>query len=282
MSSIVEKIPTTDTISYRIRFMRELPQGATTLKKFLFPEVFFAVVQTVSLEDILKNGVGENSADEICFLFISSGFKAEWHQQTEEWFNKSMKDSACAPIELNVKNNKILWQPGKTIIYGSSYSEETLLSLVEFSFYESHLRDLERQMDTDLEICHKDVHLTHSVGPLDSKQQAHVNNMTKRSMLARIKFVRLEPCLGKSSPNLPGLERRMLEEISEKTAISDRLETVDDKLEVLEDVYELANDRLTEFRYFSEEARLERWVIFLLWLEVALLLLELFMFWIKK
>ena len=59
--------------------------------------------------------------------------------------------------------------------------------------------------------------------------------------------------------------------------VVDRLGWLDDRIEVYEDLYELANDRLSEFSYFNREYRLELWIILLLIAEVVIMLGELWM-----
>jgi len=65
-------------------------------------------------------------------------------------------------------------------------------------------------------------------------------------------------------------------EMFNQANVPDRLQVVDDQLEVVQDLYELANERLTEFRYYRNESILEFWVIAILALEVVLILVELF------
>ncbi len=90
-----------------------------------------------------------------------------------------------------------------------------------------------------------------------------------------MEFVRLIPCFANLYGRLAPHTKHLIGELTKKTRVwDDRIEAVDDKLEFLEDVYELANDRLTEFRYFRRESTLELWIIALLVLELAVTLWE--------
>jgi len=182
---------------------------------------------------------------------------------------------------LQMKSGKILWRPGRAVVQaGGEYLNEWLIAMADFAFREGQLRKLEDPVRADLTAAPQDIPLTHAVSPADLKRQYHVNEMTSRNTLARLKFVQWGPRLENTS-RLSGFSKLIISELLEKTRISDRLKALDDQLEVLQDLYESANDRLTEFRYFNEEVHLERWIIFLLWLEVVLLVLELLMSWIK-
>jgi len=109
----------------------------------------------------------------------------------------------------------------------------------------------------------------------DLRRQAHVNEMTRHITSSRMEFVRLIPCFDNLYGKLTPHTKRIIGELTEKTRVwDDRTEAVEDKLEFLEDLYELANDRLTEFRYFRKEFTLELWIIVLLVLELAVMLWE--------
>jgi uncharacterized Rmd1/YagE family protein len=66
-------------------------------------------------------------------------------------------------------------------------------------------------------------------------------------------------------------------ELAAQAEVVERFHWVDDKLEVYDDLYELANDRLSEFAYFMREYRLEAWIIVLLLVECVLMSVELWL-----
>src|SRR5260221_7082389 len=101
--------------------------------------------------------------------------------------------------------------------------------------------------------------------------------MPLRRTRRRMRFARLEPCLEKASIALAGPARRLATELAVQAEVIDRLGSLDDRLEVCEDLYELANDRLSEFTYFHREFRLELWIIVLLVAEVVVMSVELWL-----
>ena len=99
--------------------------------------------------------------------------------------------------------------------------------------------------------------------------------MTRQTALRRVRFARLAPCLHKPAATLTGSARRLAGELAVQAEVVDRLGSVDDRLEVYEDLYELANDRLSEFSYFYREFRVEIWIVVLLAAELIVMLADL-------
>ena len=130
-------------------------------------------------------------------------------------------------------------------------------------------------MEAEWPTAEADARLTHSVDPPALAKQSHVDILTERTALRRIRLARLGPCLERPSIALAGPARRLASELATQAEVVDRLGWVDDRLEVFEDSYELANDRLSEFRYFLKEYRLELWIIVLLVAEVVIMGAEL-------
>ncbi len=270
-----------NTIAQKIHFAPETLPGIKILAKFVGKKTYYALAEISSPEYLLAPENKGGSIEEVYFLFLpfnSSDIK--WAKQAEKWMAQASHADARPTIELNIMGNKIFWRPRKAVVMASAERrDEIMRGLVEFSFYEGRLRKMETQILADSATAQNDIALTHAVKVSDLKRQGHVNERTYQATLARMEFVELQPHLEHPDISLPGLARRVASELAVQAEVFSRLEIIDDQLEVLEDLYELANDRLTEFRYFREECILEGWVIFLLVLEVVLLVLELFQFW---
>ena len=179
-------------------------------------------------------------------------------------------------VEILLRSERILWRPGQAVMVGPpDRLDEVLPGLIEFAFYEAELRRLEREAETDWPTLEADTHLTHSVAPTAFEHRPHIDEMTMRSVQRRMRFARLEPCLEKASIALAGPARRLATELVMQSEVAERLGWLDDKLEVAEDLYELANDRLSEFTYFHREFRLELLIVVLLLAEVIIMSAEL-------
>ncbi|MBF2951014.1 hypothetical protein HKT30_26545, partial [Pseudomonas aeruginosa] len=144
---------------------------------------------------------------------------------------------------------------------------ELLEGLAVFAWHEGHLRRLEDDTAAAWEPAQADVELTQLPRRAALRRQEHVNRQVRRTTLWRMAYVRLESHLEKPPLQLNGAVRRLYNELAMQAEVHDRLATLDDRIEVLQDLYELAADRLGEYRYFRGELRVE-------WLIVAILLLE--------
>jgi hypothetical protein len=277
---LVAAPPTAAVLAWRIRFVPEASPGERVLAQFTDPRRCVAVAESCKPEELLRPGTGFEG--ELYFLFLPGGSATspEWQRRAETWMARP-DDAAVPTIELVLRSDRILWRPGRAVVHGAvERQEETLAGLIEFAFYEGELRRLEREVAADWPAAEADVDLTHEVGAATHKRWGHVARMTERIGRRRIRFARLERHLEKASPALSGPARRLVAELLTQAETLDRLRAVDDGIEVQEDLYELANDRLSEFSYFWREHRLELWIVVLLVAEVVLLLAELGLRWL--
>ncbi|GAC1399333.1 MAG: hypothetical protein NVSMB68_14750 [Thermoanaerobaculia bacterium] len=112
----------------------------------------------------------------------------------------------------------------------------------------------------------EDVPLTHSVTRRHLGNVSHVNEMTVKVAELRFRAVELQRFAVGDMLHAEG--RRTFLALLEEMDLEDRLEAIDDAVETLQDLYELANDRLTEFTFFNREYRLEWLILLLLLVEV--------------
>ncbi len=257
----------------RIRFVPLVPVGVQALATFAHPVARFAVAEPVSPDDLLRID-SPTSPDELLLILLPAGIGSplELQRRAEEWVH----GGAPPAIELMLRSERVLWRPGKAVLIGPPERlQEILPGLVEFAFHDGELRKLEREVDADWSVAEGDIDLNHSVDDRSLSRRRHVDEMTRRTLGRRMRFARLEPCLEKPSAALPGPARRLAGELALLSEAVDRLRWLDDRLEVYEDLYELANDRLSEYSYFSREYRLEVWIIVLLIAEVVIMGVEL-------
>jgi len=259
MDKTADLLSTEEIISCRIRFLRDAPNEK----------------EAIPAEQWFKDAA--DSRGDFYFLFVPDAPSAtDLRKEIEERLNELRDVSGEPAIELFAKPYRIVWFPSRAIVLGGdSLTEEMFSALVEFASLENRLRKLEAKITACLEACPNDIPLTHAVGPQDLLRQTHVNKMTEQIASSRMEFVRLTPCFDNLCGRLTPQAKHVISELTEKNRVwDDRIEAVDDQLEFLGDLYELANDRLTEFRYFRRETSLEFWIIALLVLELAVMLWE--------
>jgi hypothetical protein len=267
----------------RISFRERLAGDKAAHRVFRDPYPRSAVGETIELEQLFAEAAGYPPPTEsfLCLLLPSgAATPVDLQRRAEDWMNAPELSAEFPLADLVVQSDRILWRAGRAIVIGSPRRfDEVLAGLVDFSFYEAELRKLEHELDADWATAEADVPLTHSVDAEALYRRPHVDQMTRRMALRRIRFARLSPRLEKASVTLAGPIRRLVYELAQQAEIVDRLHSVDDRLEVFEDLYELANDRLGEFGYFQKENRLETWILAVLFLEVAIMLFEIWFAW---
>ncbi len=87
----------------------------------------------------------------------------------------------------------------------------------------------------------------------------------------RLTYARLESQVVAAPSALSRDARQILTRLVDESGISDRLETFSDRLEACEDLYEGANDRIADYRWYIGGHWLEFGIIILLLMEVVLM-----------
>lgn len=275
--------PTADATgirALRIRFVSHLPDGTRPMESFIHPHRCFALAEVANPSDVVGSPPGGGPLVDLSVLLLPAGSATpfEWQRRAEEWMQPGPAPGSPPTIDLLVRSERALWRPGQAAIFGApDRCDELLPGLVQFAFYEHELRKLEQGLDAEWDTVEADIPLTHSVGRPALERREHVDAMTRRTSVRRMQLVRLESCLEKPSPALASPARRLAGELAVQAEVLERLHWADDKLEVYEDLYELANDRLSEFTYFLREYRLEAWIIVLLLAEVVLMSVDIWL-----
>ncbi len=262
-------IPQDKLSFWQIRFVEELKDKDEAVLEFIHPYKRFATISLIPLEkvpDFFKNRGPSHG----CYFFVipnSVDIPPEYKESLDngEW------------RKIILKEEKLFWQPGKAILQiSASNIHKFFLSLIEFSFYEEELRKLETEINTNWPVVEKDTALTRQVNASDIKQVGHINEMTERVTLQRMRYVRMRSKLEDVPHFLLTPLKAFSSELLAQADTESRLDSVEGQLEIYKDVYELANDRISEFKFFHVEAKLEIFVILLLLAEVAIMILELF------
>ena len=267
----------TRMIGRRVRFVSRASEAHVAIAPFASTKPYEASVEEVASEILLASELNDSTFENLDFLFLPGGAAIAFDQQqlAARWIAQAARPDEPATLELLFRGDRVLWRPGRALMQGShERMPEVFAALVDFAFYEGQLRDLERETPEKLENATADVPLTHAVTEVDLLRQAHVNQVTEWAGRARIRFTSIQPRLEKASIGLAPVSRRLVTELCVQSETAERLRAVDDQLEVIEDLYELANDRLTEFAYFSREYRIEIWILAALIIEAVVMIFE--------
>ena len=265
-------------VALRVRFPAAsgLPSGSRFDRHALAPPIIEELAT-----DILLEGLATATADDVLDVIVLPSGQAELlplQRTVETWIAQpSAGKHASAPIELVFRGDRICWRPDRAmVIVAGTRREEVVAGLVGFARNELELRRLESETSEKLNAAAGDVDLTHAVVRASLSRQARVNAITVWAAQARIRFTLLEPTVASGAAALPPPSLRLARELAVQSEVVERLRVLDDQLEVVAAIYELANDRLTEYSYFLREYRLERWILLALVAELAFSIIGLF------
>lgn len=194
-------------------------------------------------------------------------------QQWKDWLSHS--DSVRGlPQAASVPGGRIALLGQRAVFCGSLDNIDYGLKILgQFLLLEQELRRLEQSTTAALNSSEKDVELTHQVSPKEFSRWASVNKMTEAIGRERIAFTKLEGAIMRLGIATTDHDKTIYQ-LTKAAEFEDRLEYVDDVIEVVADIYELCNDRISEFTYFDKEYKCELWIVLILILELMLLVVD--------
>jgi hypothetical protein len=170
----------------------------------------------------------------------------------------------------------IRWHPGRAVVQGGADGPEAALAaLTDFAFYEGELRALELALQGCEAEARADVARAYRIRFRDREHWARFGERIEQLSRMRLRYARLEPRLAKPSRALPVESRRVMARLLARADVRARLEALTNRIEACEDLYEGANDRVTDHRWYLEGHALEIGIILLLVLEVCLMTADL-------
>jgi hypothetical protein len=170
---------------------------------------------------------------------------------------------------------RVIWTRDRIAVFGTPEQiDEAVPAAVALSVLFSAAKRLDEGIAAIWPSIAGDAALTRSVKPADLRRQAHVDGMTERGWRLRAEHVALTRLVERPATLSPaGL--RLYRELALQVGLADRLSSMEEAVECIQDLYESANDRLSEFRYFRTEFVVEMLILAVLVAELVLLGLEL-------
>jgi hypothetical protein len=262
-------------VAKRVHFLDEAPAGAKVLRSFQHPKPRVAVEEEVQFSDLPAQRESPDPVDHLTAILIPSAAVAEGKRLSEDWMAAADRDGATSMVAFAWNGQKIQWRPGRLLVQGSSDAFEGILKAVtEFAYYESELRGLEQTLDSHEAQALDDVARSQRIRFRDRRHWRRFEELTEYFCRMRLTYTSLEPHLVIASATLPRDARQVMARLLDEAEISDRLEEVSNRLEACEDLYEGANDRVADYRWYIGGHWMELGIILLLLVEVALLVLR--------
>jgi hypothetical protein len=216
--------------------------------------------------------------DQLFVGFVPKAAAAEWQKRGAGWLEPPDHPEAEPPVVVARDGYTVQWRPGRALVQGRVEAPEAVLAaLADFAFYEGELRTLERALETCEAGAAADVARAHRINLRDRQYWSHFGEMIEHLSGMRLTYARLEPRLAKPPRTLPPEGRRVMARLLARAGVDTRLEGLSDRLEACEDLYEGANDRVADYRWYVNGHALEVGIILFLLLEVVFMAAELFM-----
>jgi hypothetical protein len=181
-----------------------------------------------------------------------------------------------------VKNQdvRVWWGPHRAAILApAGQLQGALLAVVELAFYEAELSRLEAQTAAAWPEADKDTPLAYDVTAADLARQDVLGRRMAGVFERRIRQTRIEPHLRRAAAALPPAARRLGDLLRRKAKVPERVEALDGKTEVYEYIYELASQRMGEYRNSRRERHLEIIIIVILAIETLAMVIDGFITW---
>jgi tetrahydromethanopterin S-methyltransferase subunit G len=252
----------------RVRFVERAAAGDSVLMTFKDPAVRYAVVGGA--------GAGEDGLD-VMVAPAAAGAQVDAGRSRAlvEWLEKTDDADAVPTLYVKLRGVEAMWRPGRAVLQCEAEQAEAMLAaVVEFSHYERELRRIEDEIANGWGELEQDKGLAFDVTPKDLRRSEAVGGRMARVIEQRMRYARIEPHLYEPGVRLIAAAQKLGDELRERARIESRLETVDAQIEVYEGVYEMASQRMGEYRAAREEHVLEWVIIVLLGAEAVLMAVQ--------
>jgi hypothetical protein len=272
MASASDAGPDMTVMLVRVRFDAAAPEGAACLLTFTDPQPGVAVASLLPLE-AMSRPAPERAAAELRVLCVPAGSadEAAWRDRAQAWM-ESATDDGDPPLRAGGDGSSVLWKAGRAVILApADRMEPALAAVAEFAYYEWQLRRLETEIAADWHILESHMPLAQEVRAKDLKGRPGLAAGTAQTMQRRLRCARLERRLMSPAASLGEAAVKLGRRLRDEAEIGERLETLDGQIEIYEYVYELANQRMGEYRNFRREYIVEILIVLLLAAEVVLM-----------
>jgi hypothetical protein len=248
------------------------PPPAGGGRRFTQPRSASALEEDVSIETVAAAAAEAEPLDHCFVLHVPEGPASQCRERAKSlWASAGYAEGGPA-MTLEHSSDVVEWRPGLVVVQCREGSREDILAaLVDFAFYEGHLRALERSVEAAEVQAQTDVTLAHRVRYRDRAQWERLVSCSESCSRMRLTFARLEPQLGDASRTLSPPARTWVSRLIQKADVESRLEALNDRLEALEELYEGAAQRISEYRWYVGGHALEIAIIVLLLIESTLM-----------
>ena len=220
----------------RISFVDEVPLGLKSLREYKQPRKIYAI----------------ETADSAAHPWFDVVFGEATHESS-------------AAISIKQDNISISWQRNQVHVLCPLESRlDVLTALADFGFYEGELHRLESDVEVQEPQAEKDVEFAHRIHHRNKEHWQRFGETIERFTRDRLIYARLCSQLAFPSPTLSPKSRQIVSKLLRESNMEDRIEMYSDRLEALEELYEGANDRVADYRWYRGGHLLEWTIVIIL------------------
>jgi hypothetical protein len=257
------------TISIRrIRFVAEVSGETRLRREFRQPRRMLAVEEVAELTDLPPAKVWPEPTDHCWIVLVPPGTAGDGLPSAEAWLAPPDQAEAVPSVVLERDDERIEWRPGRALVQcKADRREDIVAALTDFAYYEGELRALEEAVEARETQAQADVAFAHRIRQRDRRHWKRFKELIEYFSQLRLTYARLEPRLAKGARTLSPAARQVMTRLLKKADVEARLEALNDRLEAMEDLYEGANDRVADFRWYRDGHLLEVAIVVLLLIE---------------
>jgi hypothetical protein len=171
---------------------------------------------------------------------------------------------AAATAYVKYRGVELLWRPGRAVLQCEPAQTDTLIqALAEFAHYEGELRTIEAEVAAAWGDVDRDKALAFDVTPTDLRRTDDIGTRMAATFSRRIRLARMEAHLFAPHAGMAAAGQKLGEALREQAHIEARAEVLDGQIEVFEHIYEMASQRMGEFRA-ARQGHMMEWVIIVL------------------
>lgn len=172
---------------------------------------------------------------------------------------------------MSFQGAQICWTPSRCAILAAPERLDALRNaMVEASFVEAELRDLERAVAAFWPQLESDTLLAFEFDERSSRRKAELKQRFQEVTDCRARLARLSTFVSSPHVHPPTLASQINERLRDRVRMTHRYDCLDDQLDVCERVYELCGQRASDYKLARTGHMLEWMIIILLLTQVLL------------
>jgi hypothetical protein len=247
------------------------------VRRFSQPRRAVAVVRAVEWSDLPPADLWPEPTDYCWTVFVPRRTNDLSRFHLQNWISPTDQPDSPPTVIVERDEETLRWRPGKAVVQCPPQRQHEILDLLaDFAFYEGELRSLETGVEAREAQAQTDVAIAYCIEGRDQRHWSRFTDCIKDLAQIRLAYARLEPQLAKPSRSLPSNSRRIMSALLQQADVEARLTALNDRLEVLEDLYEGANDRVVDYRWYRRGILLEIGIVILLLIETVIIGIDLY------